>query len=420
MAPVSRIALAAAVTGNTLEVYDFTVYTFFAIFIGRTFFPAGTASASLLLSVATFGVGFLTRPIGALVLGAYADRAGRRPALLLTVALMGVGMALLALTPSYRAIGVAAPILVVLSRLIQGFALGGEIGAASAYLVEAAAADRRGLYGGWQIASQGAATLIAGLASLALSLALPAEAVEAWGWRVAVAVGLAVVPVGLAMRRHMPETLAPRAAEPLRAAFATVVTRHRRVFVLGLLTVLPATVSIYVLNYMTTYAIATLHLPASVALKAPLVNGACTAVGALAGGWLSDRFGRKPVLVAPRVALVLLTYPMFILLNAEPGVLTLLLATGVLSLLNGPSSAVGAVILPESLPPAVRGAGFALIYALGVTLFGSTTQVAVTWLIRVTGDTLAPAGYMIVSCVVGVIGMLMLPETHKGDKLRHP
>jgi MFS family permease len=415
---VSRASVVAAILGNVIEFYDFTVYAFFAVFIGRAFFPTGDAHASLLLAVATFGIGFVTRPLGAAIIGPFADRRGRRAGLLLTIVLMAVGMLLLAVTPGYATIGLAAPILVVVARLLQGFALGGEVGAASAYLIEAAAPDRRGLLGAWQIAAQGASTLIAGLVGITLSWLLPQGDLESWGWRVAILIGLSIVPVGLVMRRNLPETLeAAKASTTL--PFGTLLREHPRPLLLGILAIMSATISIYTLNYMTTYAVTTLHLPVSVALAAPLVNGACTFAAALAGGWLSDRFGRKPLMIVPRLLLTLLAYPGFILVNADPSAFTLLLVTGLLTLLNAPSAAVSAVLIPESFPPGVRSTGFALCYAVAVTLFGGSAQVIVTWLIGATGDPLAPAGYLVVANMVGTIAMVLMAETHHRGAASH-
>ena len=409
--PLSSVV--AAVLGNVIEFYDFTVYAFFAVFIGRAFFPTSDPHAGLLLSVATFGIGFVTRPLGAAIIGPFSDRRGRRAGLLLTIALMAAGMLLLSLTPSYASIGLAAPVLVVVARLLQGFALGGEVGAASAFLIEAAGVERRGFFGAWQIAAQGVSTLLAGCVGLALAWLLPVGDLERWGWRVAILVGLAVVPIGLVMRRNLPETL-DRAETPT-PTLRTLLRDHPGPLLLGVLAIMSATVSIYTLNYMTTYAVTTLGLPTIVGLLAPLVNGACTFAGALLGGWLSDRYGRKPLMVVPRVLLTLLAYPAYILVRAEPSATSLLLITGVLTLLNAPSAAVLGVLIPESFPPAVRATGFALCYAVSVTLFGGSAQVAITWLIGATGDPLAPAGYLVVANMIGVIAMILMTETHRRE-----
>src|ERR1700730_1802724 len=204
-------AVVATVLGNALEFYDFTAYAFFAVIIGRAFFPAHDPFVSLLLSVAAFGVGFITRPVGGIVIGAYADRAGRKPAMMLSIGLMALGMVLLAATPSYASIGLAAPILVVLARLIQGVALGGEVGPATSYRLDASPPGNRGQYGAWQVASQGAAAALAGALGVALSLLLDTNDMQSWGWRIPFIVGIAIVPVGLIMRGQLQETVDLRA-----------------------------------------------------------------------------------------------------------------------------------------------------------------------------------------------------------------
>ena len=199
--------IAAVVVGNALEFFDFVSYGFFSIYIGRAFFPTHSASLSLILSLLTFFVGFLARPIGAIVIGSWGDRAGRKPAMLFSFALMGAGIVGLALTPSYARIGIAAPILAVLFRLVQGFALGGNVGPATAYMVEAAAPLRRGFYAALQAASQDSGALAAGVIATVLASHLNAQQMQDWGWRATMLVGACIVPFGLILRRSLPETL---------------------------------------------------------------------------------------------------------------------------------------------------------------------------------------------------------------------
>ena len=404
-ARISRAGVAGAIAGNVLEFYDFVTYTFFAVAIGEQFFPSKDPFVSLMLSVATFGVGFVTRPIGGLVIGAYADRAGRKPAMMLTVALMAAGMLLVALTPPYATIGPVAPVLVVLARLVQGFALGGEVGPATAFLLEAAPADRRGFYGSWQIASQGLAAVIAGGVGLALTVGLPKEAMDAWGWRVPFLVGMLIVPVAIYMRVQLPETLdleAPTTHDSIGAVFASLLTEHLRPVLLALALISSGTVATYIMTYMTTYAMTTLKLGPSVSIAATLVFGLFTFVFALVGGRLSDRFGRKPLLIVPRVLFALVAYPAYYLVNAYKSGLVLLTVTAALALLGSLAAGVSLAIIPESLPGSVRSAGLAAAYAVAVTLFGGTAQIVVTWLIHATGDPLSPAWYLIVSSLVGL------------------
>ncbi|MDE1929625.1 MAG: MFS transporter, partial [Burkholderiales bacterium] len=269
--------VAATVAGNALEFYDFVTYAYFAVYIGKTFFPAATPLGSLLLAVGVFGVGFFARPVGGVLIGAFADRAGRRPAMMLTIALITVGTLGLALTPSYQSIGLAAPIIVVLCRLVQGLALGGEVGPSSAFLIEAAPAQRRGIYASWQLASQGIAGLVAGLMGLAMTRSLGPAEMLAWGWRVPFLVGLLLVPLALYLRHHMPETLH---AKPVAAVNSGMVgiRRHRGLIALAVLVIIGGTVSTYLGIFMTTYAITTLKLTPATAMGATVVGGLCTFV----------------------------------------------------------------------------------------------------------------------------------------------
>jgi MFS family permease len=412
--PLSRTSIVAAVAGNVLEFYDFTTYTFFAVMIGEHFFPSKDPFISLILSVATFGVGFITRPIGGIVIGAYADRAGRKPAMMLTVALMAVGMLVVALTPSYATIGPIAPLLVVLARLVQGFALGGEVGPATSFLIEAAPPGERGLYASWQLASQGLSALLAGAIGLGLSVSLSPEAMSDWGWRVPFLLGVSIIPVAIFMRAKLPETLdleAPTAHHSIGSVLTSLIHDNRRAVVLAFLVIASGTIATYVLNYMTTYAINTLHMPVSVSIAATVVLGFCILTFSLIGGWLSDRIGRKPLLIYPRILFALAAYPAFALMNEFKNAAVLLLVTAAMTALGALSGGVSLVIIPESLPKSVRSAGLAVAYALGVTLFGGTAQLVVTWLIHVTGDPLSPAWYLIASSVVGLGAVLMMAET---------
>jgi MFS family permease len=402
------------VTGNVLEFYDFTTYAFFAVMIGKQFFPATDPLISLLLSVATFGVGFVTRPLGGIIIGAYGDRAGRKPAMMLTVLLMAVGMLMLALTPSYAAIGPIAPVLVVTARLIQGFALGGEVGPATSFLIEAAPPEERGFYASWQLASQGLSAMLAGGVGVTMSAILSPDDMLAWGWRIPFLLGILIIPVGLFMRSKIPETLdleAPTTHHSLGGVLAALFTEHARPVVLALLVIMAGTISTYILSYMTTYAMTTLHMAAGTAIAATMVVGLATFAFSIVAGWLADRWGRKPLLIVPRVALILVAYPAFVLMNQAHTAPTLLLLSGLMAALGAMSGAVSLVMIPESLPKSVRSAGFSVAYALAVTVFGGTTQLVVTWLIGATGNPLSPAWYLIVSSVIGLVAMVMMPET---------
>lgn len=409
-AAVPKRAIFATVLGNWLEFFDFTVYALFAVTIGKQFFPVESASGQLLLSLATFGVGFIMRPLGGIVIGAYADRVGRKAALTLTIGLMALGTAILGLTPSYAEIGLAAPALIVLARLLQGFSAGGELGAATTYLLELAPQGRRGLYGSWQYASQGLATLAASLMGFGLAEALTPEAMDSWGWRVPFLFGLLIGPVGLYIRRHMDETAHPGGThDSAGAVLRTLVSQHAGLIVIGVLTIMGGTISSYIIGkYMTTYALHTLHMPAGIAMLASVVSGCVVAFGSVLGGWLSDRFGRRPLMVLPRLMFVLAVYPAFLLITGDRTPQTLLLMVGLLSLFQAMSGAVGILALPECFPRAVRSSGLAITYALGVTIFGGSAQVVVTWLLDVTGNPMALAWYLVATNLVTTVALLLL------------
>jgi MFS family permease len=393
-----------------MEFYDFVSYAFFAVYIGKAFFPSSTPYGSLLASVATFGVGFLTRPIGGFVIGAFGDRVGRKPAMMLTIGLITLGTLGLAITPSYATIGVAAPILIVLARLIQGFALGGEVGPSTALLIEGAPRGKLGLYTSWQLGGQGMSACFGGIVGVVLATTLTPDELQAWGWRVPFFIGLLILPIAVFIRSRLPETIAAEERETSNAKlFFDVFTTHRKIVILAIFMILAGTVSTYLGNYMTTYAITTLGLPSSTGLAATVMVGAATLAGALFGGWLSDRYGRRWVMITPRIATLFLVYPSFQFLVASPGLGRLLSVTAFLAILTAMSSTAGITLIPELLPRGLRSTIIAVSYALGVAIFGGTTQFVITWLIHETGNPLAPAMYVMVASVITLIAMFMLP-----------
>ena len=405
---VSAGVVAATVAGNAIEFYDFLSFAFFAVYIAKAYFPGGDPFYDLLKTLAVFWSGFLFRPIGGVVIGAFADRAGRRPAMLLTIALITIGTMGLALVPSYATIGLAAPVMLVICRIIQGFALGGEVGPASVFLMEAAPPHARGFYVSWQIASQGLAVMAGGAVGVALSLVLTQEQLADWGWRVPFLLCLALIPIAFYLRGDMPETLTERGHA---SAARQGLTENAGYVMLGVLLIIGGTVSTYVGNYMSTYAITTLKLPPTLSLSATLINGLGTFVFALIGGWLGDRHGRKALVLWPRVALAVVIWPLFLLLAASPNAMTLWLATIVNSALTALSAGVGLVILPELLPKRARATGFAVSYAIGVSIFGGSTQFVIAWLIHVTKNPAAPAWYVVATSLVTIGALLALPET---------
>jgi len=404
----------AVTIGNMLEFYDFITYSFFAIQIGHTFFPSHSQFASLMLSLATFGAGFLTRPIGGFVIGAYSDRAGRRPAMILSFAMMGCAIIVVALTPSYDSIGIAAPIIAIAARMVQGFSLGGEVGPTTAYLMEAAAPDRRGLAVAWQPVSQQIAATAGALVGATLSRLMTAPALESYGWRIAFLLGAICLPFGLWLRTGLPETVHLEETDtvPTQAGNPPGAIRaNLRIIVLGLLVLASGTIITYVTQYMTTYAENTLHVPTDLAFATTVVSNGLGIAGAFCGGWLADRAGRWPVMVWPQAVALLLTYPVFLWIVETRSAMALLGGFGLLSLIGSIPYSAFYVALTEGLPKNIRGRAFATIYAVAIACFGGTAQLIVTWLIHVTGNALAPAWYMLFAGSVGLAAMMMMRET---------
>jgi MFS family permease len=408
---LTRGQVTAAVIGNALEFYDFTVYSVFAVDIGNAFFPNETAFVKLMASLLTFGVGFVTRPIGAVVIGRIADRIGRRTAMLISFALMGLAIVGLASTPSYAAIGAAAPVLAVAFRMIQGFALGGELGPVMAFLVEAAPPGRRGFFGSWQSASQSMASLIGGLVGAAVVAALGEQLAGVYGWRIAFWLGALVLPFGLVIRRALPETLhhheEPSAAHPESASLLA----HAWIILLGVGVIACFTTTTYVRLYMTTYARTTLHMPVSAANIASAVNGVAGVVFTVLGGWLSDRFGRKPAMIWPLVGYLLVILPAFYLIVRNGDAPTLWTSTAVISAMSSLSTGAALVWLSEAMRKEIRGLAVGGVYAFTVASFGGATQPLLAWLIETTHQPLAPAFYLMVTTLIGLAAMFAMTET---------
>ncbi|WP_425129209.1 MFS transporter [Burkholderia gladioli] len=413
-----RSAVIAAVIGNALEWYDFTVFSFMVVVIAELFFPSSSEYGSLLLTTATFGVAFFMRPIGGIVLGLYADRAGRKAALSLVILLMTVGIFVIAAAPTYAAIGIGAPLLIVFGRLLQGFSAGGEFGSATAMLIEAAPRGRRGFYGSWQMSSQSAALLVGALVGTLVTHGLSSEALHAWGWRVPFLLGLLIGPIGYYLRRHLAdsEVFLASKASARRVTLGEVFAQHGREVLCGLGSVIALTVTIYVLiSYLPTFAVKQLKLPYAESFYAVIVGGLLlTVLTPLAGAW-SDRIGRKTLSLWSLVATLVLIYPLFLWLDAAPSVGRLVLVQGLLAItLSGYYGPFGAMIA-ELFPAQVRSTGLSLAYNVAVMLFGGFGQFIVTWLIKATGTPLAPTYYVMAGLALSVIAVACMPRRAPGS-----
>ncbi len=403
-----RKAIFAATLGNGLEFYDFITFAFFAIQIGHTFFPSESAFLSLMGSLATFFVGFLTRPLGAYYLGGYADRVGRKPAMMISMTLMGVGIILLVVTPGYATIGIAAPIIAVIARMIQGFALGGEVGSATIYMMEGADPNRRAFSMAWQGASQNIAASVGSLVGLLLTYWLTDAELSEYGWRIALAIGVTIVPVALWVRRSLPETIdhvdtAVVANDGFRS--------YLRPIVCGLLIIGSGTIATYIFQYMATYGQNTLNLSARLSLGGEFANNAISIFAILIGAAVSDRRGRKHVMLFPQFLFCILIVPCFLWLTTERDAVSFIGANLILSYVSGYMYGAVYAAISESIPKEVRARVFALVYALPVTFLGGSTQLVITWILEVTGNPMSIAWYLTGVSVIGLAAMFALKES---------
>jgi MFS family permease len=404
--PLTRMA--AIGLGNALEFYDFMISSFFAVQIGHAFFPAELGARGLLYTLATFGVGFFMRPLGGVVIGRYGDRRGRKPAMMWSFGLMGVSILGMALTPSYASMGIAAPILLLCFRLLQGFAVGGEVGPITAYAAEAAPRDHRARYVSILQTGQGLAVLCSGLMGYSLAQLLSPGNLDAYGWRLALLLGVLVVPIGLIIRSRLPETLETAVAHETREPGGQ---SPWRVFFVGLMAVGAGTIAGYGLTYLATYAQDTLKLGAQLAFVTTIAQGLGYLFCAYAGGWLGDRFGHRRVLLLCFALLLVLILPAFVLINRWPTAATLFFVTAVLSMIHITAIVCMSAFLVESLAPSVRSGTFAMTYATGVALLGGTTQFVLKLLIDSTGSAFAPPWYIIVALAAGMLALTQLRES---------
>jgi len=421
-APAARAASPLAsvlrvTSGNFLEMYDFFLYGFYASYIAATFFPSNNEYVSLMATFVTFGAGFLMRPLGAVILGSYIDRIGRRTGLIVTLAIMACGTILIAFVPGYASIGIAAPLLVLLGRLLQGFSAGVELGGVSVYLAEMAPPGQKGFYVSWQSASQQAAIMFAALLGYLLNRWLAPAEVAGWGWRIPFFVGCMIVPVVFIIRRSLQETEAFKARKhhsSFREILASIAANWRLV-VLGMMLVVMTTVSFYLITvYAPTFGKNVLKLSAADSLLVTFCVGLSNFIWLPVMGALSDRIGRWPLLVGFTVLPILTAHPVLSWLVHNTTFAHMLEAELWLSFMYASYNGATVVALTEIMPAHVRTVGFSLAYSLATALFGGFTPVVSTWLIEQTGDKAAPGYWMAAAAACGLVAALLLYRPWRG------
>ncbi len=398
-------------SGNFLEQYDFFVYAFYAKAIGDTFFPSDDPFASLAASLATFSVGFFMRPLGAIILGAYIDRKGRRIGLIVTLAMMAVGTLSIAVTPSYAQIGVAAPIIVLLGRLLQGFSAGVELGGVSVYLAEIATPGHRGFYVSWQSGSQQVAVIFAALIGAALTTMLSPADMGSYGWRIPMLVGCAIIPLIFWLRSSLVETAAFEKMEHARSSgdVFRIVAQNWALILMGVSMVVLTTTAFYLITaYTPTFGRVALKLDATAVLIVTVCVGLSNFIWLPIGGAISDRIGRRPVLIAMPLLTIVTAYPLMLWLVAAPSFSKLLATVLVFSAYYGVYNGAMVPMLTEIMPAKVRTAGFSLAYSLATALFGGVTPLVSSWLIEMTGNRAAPALWLTAAAVISLAGALSL------------
>ncbi len=405
----TRKAVAAAAIGNVLEWYDFGVYVFFASVIAAKFFPPGNPTTALLSSFAVFGVGFLMRPLGGIIIGRFGDTHGRKAALTLTIMTMAFGTVMVGVLPGYAAIGLAAPALLVIARLIQGFSAGGEWGGSTAFMVEWAPADRRGWYGSFQQASIAASLVLASGTGALFTTIMSAQTLAAWGWRIPFLLGIILALVGVYLRRNVDETPAWRAAQTAPAPSSESGLK------LGLRAfgfTIHWTVAFYILlSYMPTFTRLHGGFSPARALWSNTIGLVALMLLVPLFGALSDRVGRRPLLLISCGFFAIATVPLFAVILGKPGfgalVAIQIAFAAAISLFSG----AGPAAIAEMFKTIGRSTWMTPAYALAVAIFGGFAPFIATWLIAGTGTPLAPAYYVIGAAVVSFIVIWQMPET---------
>ena len=401
-----RVVL-ASILGNGLEWFDFVAYGYFASIVADVFFPA-ESNLSLMLTYASFAIGFVVRPIGGILFGAYADRYGRQRALSLLIVMMAFGTLTVGLTPGYTSIGILAPLIVVLGRVVQGISIGGEFGSATALLVEYAPANRRMMYGSFQMSSQAIGRVLATTVGLGVLLTFPPETVKAGAWRIPFLLGALIGPFGFYVRYRIAESpefqKLRRKSDLAHAPVSDVFRYHRLPVICAIGLTIIGTSLTYVWNtYLPTYVVKQLHLPLWQGLFGVAVTSALGIFACVFGGWLADRYGGYRTFFLFTAISALISYPCFAFVLAEPSFGRLFLAQFVVLMVFGLLQGSGPGLLAGLFPVGVRSTGMAISYNVSVTVFGGFAPLTVTWLIGLTGSKLVPAYYIIAAAVLSIV-----------------
>lgn len=419
-----RRAIVSCGVGQMFELYDFLIYAFMAAPLSRAFFPSDDPVASLLATFATFAVGFIIRPVGAVVIGAYGDKHGRRAALVLTIGLMAVGTGAIGLIPSYATLGILAPVLLVLCRIAQGFSAGGEWGGAAAFLAEYAPPESRGFISSFQQAATAVGLLLATVVSYLLTTLLDPAAFDSWGWRLAFLLGFVLGPVGHYLRKHVQETPAfelareheeeERAVEQVKPNEAPLIVTFRDYTVPAIaalvLSIVGVVVNYVFMVFLPSFAQEQLHIPASISFLSAMVAAIVYLVLSPAFGALSDRIGRKPILFAMSLASAVFAYPLFLLMVSMPTAGGLILAQALSAILLAMFCGPICALLSEMFPTRIRYTALSITYGLAVSIFGGLAPYVSTLLIQVTSDPLAPSYYVVIAGIVSFIAVFFVEE----------
>jgi MHS family proline/betaine transporter-like MFS transporter len=413
---LSRTQVIAATTiGTALEFYDFTIYSYFAIQIGQLFFPSASPVNQFLLSIGVFGVGFVVRPLGGVIIGAYADRVGRKKAMVLTIMMMALSCALIATAPTYATAGIFAPMIVLAARLMQGFAAGGEFGPGTTLLVEYASDRTRAFFASWNFAATALGLALGAAVATLINVTLSKEAVLAWGWRLPFLLGIFAAPAGMLIRRRLEETLDRRDAAPghvkPQGALKAALTTHLKLTILGTFAELGGSVSVYITAFfLPSHAVRTLHMSPTAAVASGVVSSLVLFVAAPIAGRLADRYTRKRLLVTSRIIMLLAVYPAFAFLGAHPTPLALCAVSALLAVFVAAQIVPVLVMIPELFPKHVRATGIALTYVVSASFFGGFSPFIASWLVERTGNPLAPAWYVAAACLVSLVPVIWLRD----------